>query len=185
MTADERKGAVLAVALKAFARDGLGGTSTETIAEAAGISQPYLFRLFGTKKQLFLETVALGCRAIIRTFGQASKGLEGEEALQAMGEAYTPLIGDRDVLLIQLQGYAASGDPEIRAFVSSRFREIVEFVAERTGLGAQPLREFFAMGMLCNVISALDLGTLDELFDDWRVEPEQAAFVESTSAERH
>jgi AcrR family transcriptional regulator len=184
MTADERKGAVLAAALKAFARDGYGGTSTEVVAESAGISQPYLFRLFGTKKQLFLETVALGCRAIIRTFDKASEGLEGEAALQAMGIAYAPLITDRDLLLIQLQGYAASGDPEIRASVSKNFREIVQFVAERTGLGPQPLREFFAMGMLCNVVSALDLGSLDELWGDWRHEPEQAAFVESLSAAR-
>ena len=40
----------------AFARGGLHGTSTEEIAEAAGISQPYLFRLFGTKKRLFVAT---------------------------------------------------------------------------------------------------------------------------------
>jgi AcrR family transcriptional regulator len=184
MTADERKHAVLAVALKAFARDGYGGTSTEAIAAAAGISQPYLFRLFGTKKQLFLETVALGCRAIVRTFDQASEGLEGEEALAAMGSAYAPLITDRDVLLIQLQGYASSGDPEVRAFTSDRFREIVEFVAARTGLGPQALREFFAMGMLCNVITALDLGSLDELWGDWRYEPEHTAFVASLSAAR-
>ena len=36
---------------------GLHGASTEDIAAAAGISQPYLFRLFGTKKELFLATV--------------------------------------------------------------------------------------------------------------------------------
>lgn len=184
MTADERKSAVLAVALKAFARDGYGGTSTEAIAEAAGISQPYLFRLFGTKKELFLATVALGCRAIIRTFELASEGHEGEAALEAMGIAYAPLISDRDLLLIQLQGYAASGDPEIRAFVSESFRGIVDYVARRTGLGPQPVREFFAMGMLCNVLSALDLGSIDELFGDWRDEPEHAAFVASLRAER-
>ena len=86
-----------------------------------------------------MESVALGCQAILRTFEQASEGLEGEAALEAMGTAYTPLITDRDLLLIQLQGYAAAGDPEIRAFTSERFREIVEFVAERTGLGPEQL----------------------------------------------
>jgi AcrR family transcriptional regulator len=157
---------VIRAACKAFARGGLSGTSTEEIAESAGISQPYLFRLFGTKKALFLQSVALGCGAIIRTFEQASEGLTGEEALQAMGESYTTLISDRDLLLIQLQGYAASGDPEIRAFVSERFEEIVHFVARRTGLGPAVLRDFFSIGMLCNVVVALDLGTLDDLFGD-------------------
>jgi AcrR family transcriptional regulator len=47
-TAAERREAVLAAALVAFAQGGLHGTSTEDIARAAGISQPYLFRLFGT-----------------------------------------------------------------------------------------------------------------------------------------
>ena len=53
-TAEERREAVLAAAMESFARGGLDGTSTEEIAEAAGISQPYLFRLFGTKKGLFV-----------------------------------------------------------------------------------------------------------------------------------
>lgn len=164
MTADARRAEILDVALKAFARNGINGTSTETIAAAAGISQPYLFRLFATKKQLFLATVALGCRAIIETFANVSEGLSGAEALTAMGKSYAPLITDRDILLIQLQGYAASGDPEIRSFVSDRFAEIVRFVADRTGLGPDELREFFATGMLFNVIAALDLGAIDELF---------------------
>ena len=56
-TAAERRDAVLRAAQVAFARGGLHGTSTEEIAEAAGISQPYLFRLFGTKKKLFVATV--------------------------------------------------------------------------------------------------------------------------------
>jgi AcrR family transcriptional regulator len=179
MTADERKQAVLSVAVRLFARDGYGGTSTEAIAEAAGISQPYLFRLFGTKKQLFLETVAVGCKAVLETFERVSVGLEGEAALEAMGAAYGPLITDRDLLLIQLQGYAASGDPDIRAFVSGRFRAIVEFVAHRTSLGPERVREFVAMGMLCNVISALELGSIDELFGDWSDQPEKAAFIAS------
>ena len=56
-TAAERRDAVLRAAQVAFARGGLHGTSTEEIAEAAGISQPYLFRLFGTKKKLFVASV--------------------------------------------------------------------------------------------------------------------------------
>lgn len=184
MTADERRSAVLSVALRAFARDGYGGTSTEAIAEAAGISQPYLFRLFGTKKQLFLQAVALGCQAVLRTFEKASEGLEGEAALEAMGHAYGPLIEDRALLLAQLQGYAASGDPEIRPFVAQCFADIVRFVATRTGLGPEQIRNFFAMGMLCNVVAAIDLGPMDELWGDWCEDTAHSDFVDSLSASR-
>jgi AcrR family transcriptional regulator len=171
MTADERRAAVLAVALKVFGRDGISGASTEEIAAAAGISQPYLFRLFGTKRELFLETVALGCAAIIRSFSEASEGLEGAEALEAMGRSYPALIANHDLLLIQLQSYAASGEPEIRAFTSAQFASIVHYVAGRTGLGPAAMRGFFATGMLCNVVAALDLGGLEELWGDLRDNP--------------
>ena len=56
-TAEERREAVLAAATREFAEKGLHGASTDTIARAAGISQPYLFRLFGSKKGLYLATV--------------------------------------------------------------------------------------------------------------------------------
>ncbi len=56
MGASQRREQVLAVAEEEFAATGLHGTSAETIARRAGISQAYVFRIFGTKKQL------LGCR---------------------------------------------------------------------------------------------------------------------------
>ena len=52
-TAEVRREAVLEAAAAEFSRKGLHGASTDAIAKAAGISQPYLFRLFGTKKELY------------------------------------------------------------------------------------------------------------------------------------
>lgn len=176
-TAEERRAAVLAAALRVFARDGINGASTEEIAAAAGISQPYLFRLFGTKRELFLETVALGCAAIVRSFEEASEGLSGAEALEAMGRSYPALIADQNLLLIQLQSYAASGDPEIRAFTSAQFAGIVRYVAGRTGLGPAAMRQFFAIGMLSNLVAALGLVELDELWGDLRDDPAAQAFL--------
>ncbi len=166
MTADQRRSAVLEAALRIFARDGINGASTEEIAKAAGISQPYLFRLFGTKRELFLETVALGYAALIRSFREAAEGLEGAEALEAMGRSYPSLIANRDFLLMQLQSYAACGDPEIREFTSAQFAQIVHCVANLTKQGPAAMREFFATGMLCNLMAALDLSGLEELWGD-------------------
>ena len=50
-SAEERREEILEAALVEFADRGLHGTSTEDIARRVGISQPYVFRLFGTKKQ--------------------------------------------------------------------------------------------------------------------------------------
>ena len=51
-SAQERREEIVEAALVEFAAHGLDGGSTETIAKAVGISQPYVFRLFGTKKKL-------------------------------------------------------------------------------------------------------------------------------------
>src|SRR6266704_6419775 len=88
-SAEERREQILEAALAEFAARGLDGGSTEAIAKAVGISQPYVFRLFGTKKQLFMATVERCMRGTLEMFHTASAGLAGEDALHAIGEAYT------------------------------------------------------------------------------------------------
>ncbi len=157
-TAEERREAVLAAASEAFARHGLYGTSTEDVATAAGISQPYLFRLFGTKKALFLATVERCMTDTLDLFRTASRGLRGEEALQAMGKAYEQMVvSDRTRLLGQLQAYAASDDPDVRAAIRRGYGELYAFVEAVADLPKDRVALWFAKGMLLNVIAAMDL----------------------------
>jgi AcrR family transcriptional regulator len=153
---------VLRVAVGAFAGGGYAGTSTEEIAAAAGISQPYLFRLFGTKRDLFIATMGVMHERIEETFRRAADGRSGEEAMQAMGLAYKELLGERDLLLVQLHAYAASEDEEIRSAARAGFRRLWTVVGELTGLPEQLVRGFFAQGMLLNVMAAIDAAALDE-----------------------
>src|SRR6478736_9372819 len=95
LSAAERREAILDAAQIEFAERGWAGTSTEDIARRAGISQPYLFRLFGTKKELFKASVARCLRETLEMFQRAAEGKRGEEALHAMGEAYVALLSDR------------------------------------------------------------------------------------------
>src|SRR3989454_2213305 len=114
-SAEERRESVLDAAFEEFAARGLDGASTEAIAERAGISQPYVFRLFGTKKELFKAVVARCFRQTLEAFQRAAEGKRGEEALHAMGETYAEqLLPDQTRLQVQMQAYAACGDPEIR-----------------------------------------------------------------------
>ncbi len=95
---------------------GYAGTSTDAIATRAGISQPYLFRLFGTKKDLFIATYDVVSSRIEEAFVAAADGLEGEAAMTAMGLAYLELLQDPDLLQVQLHGFvAAAADPDIAA----------------------------------------------------------------------
>ena len=157
-TADERREAVLIAATHEFAVKGYHGASTDDIARASGISQPYLFRLFHTKKELFIASTERCLRETLETFQRAAEGKSGEEALQAMGEAYGELIrSNPNRLRGQMQMYAACDDAEICAVVRKGYGELVDFVERASGVDPVRLSEFFARGMLINVIASMDL----------------------------
>jgi AcrR family transcriptional regulator len=157
-TAAERREAVLAAALVAFAQGGLHGTSTEDIARAAGISQPYLFRLFGTKKKLFVATVERCMADTLELFRAAAGDLRGEEALEAMGAAYAAMVTeDRTRLLAQLQAYAACDDPDVREAMRAGFGSLHLFVETVSGLDSEAVSRWFGAGMLLNVLAAMDI----------------------------
>src|ERR671934_462985 len=161
-TAEERREAVLDAALEEFALHGLGGASTEAIAAKAGISQPYVFRLFGTKKELFKAVVARCFRQTLELFQRAAEGKRGEEALHAMGEAYVDLLRDRVRLRAQMQAYAACSDPELCRVVRDGYGDLVAYVERVCGLPPDRVTSFFAQGMLINVMSAMGLKDSDE-----------------------
>ena len=167
MKASERREAVLAAAVTEFAARGLAGTSTEDVARRAGISQPYLFRLFPTKKALFLALVDRCFRQVAATFEAAAADRVGEDALDAMGDAYHRLLEDRTLLLLQLQAYAACDDPEIRAATRTGFKQLWALVERLSGLPYEQVVTFFAMGMLTNVAAAMDLPAVDERWTRW------------------
>src|SRR5438552_15018797 len=81
MTAEERRDAIVAAATEEFATGGLVGASTEAIARRVGVSQPYVFQLFGTKKELFLAVVGSCFSRIILAFEDAAaRWTPGDEA---------------------------------------------------------------------------------------------------------
>jgi AcrR family transcriptional regulator len=157
-SAEERRESILNVAIVEFATKGLHGTSTEDIARRAGISQPYVFRLFGTKKKLFAEACRRCMREVRDAMATASEGLSGDAALDAMGAAYVQLLeADPNRLKLQMHMYAASDEPEIRGVAREGFGELVAFVERASGASPAAITTFFARGMLINVIAAMGI----------------------------
>jgi AcrR family transcriptional regulator len=156
LSAAERRDDVLDAALIEFADRGFEGTSTEDIAKRAGISQPYLFRLFGTKKDLYIASVGRCYRDTLELFQRAAEGLRGEEALHAIGQAYMEQLETNRVWLrAQMQGYAASDDPDIRRVVREGFGDLVAYVRRVSDADWPVVWHFFATGMLLNVLSSM------------------------------
>ena len=164
-TADERRVTVLSAAITEFAKAGYSGTSTDAIAARAGISQPYLFRLFGTKKQLFIATYEQVGGRIVRELTRAAEGLEGDEALHAMGMTYVQLMEDSEMLQVQMHGYAAAtGDVDIAAACRHTFQVLWHLVHDKVGLDQEMIQNFFAHGMLLSVMSAIDILAVEEVW---------------------
>jgi AcrR family transcriptional regulator len=158
LTADERRAEILTVAQDLFAERGLYGTSTDEIARRAGISQPYLFRLFGTKKELYIATVERCFQETLEMFQDASAGKTGEEALKAISKAYhETVLADPHRLQGQMQAYAACDDPEVRAICRKGYGRLVEHVEAVSGFPSEEVRNFFAVGMFLNVIASMEL----------------------------
>jgi AcrR family transcriptional regulator len=167
-SAAERREEILAIAVRHFAAGGYSGTSTEAIAREAGISQPYLFRLFRTKRELFLACSDRACDHVADVFRRAAAGAPAGERMTAMGRAYKDeLLPERHEIMLLLQSYAACADPEIRAHVRERYGELVRLVAALAGVPVEQTWDFFAHGMLLNVIAALELDG-EPWFGAWR-----------------
>ncbi len=161
LTAEERREEILHVAVKEFGRTGLHGTSTETIAREVGVSQPYIFRLFGTKKELFMASVRWAFESTVARFREAGQAATDQhDAFRRIGYAYEELISDRRYLAIQLQAYASTSDPDIRKLVNDGFGEMVMEIQRQTKGTPQQLAVFVGRGMLLNVTSSM--GALDD-----------------------
>jgi len=151
LTAKERGDEVLRAAVRAFSASGYEGTKTDEIARLAGVSQPYVIRLFGTKQQLFLAAVQSVCERIEQIFREAA---EESPELSNLGANYHRLLSEPELLLVLLQGFSASGDPAIGDCVRERFGSIYQLVRDLTGASVEEARDFLAMGMLLTVMSA-------------------------------
>src|SRR3954469_6432213 len=168
-TADDRRETVLQAAMKVMAERGIAGTPTAEIARQAGISHPYLFRLYPTKSDLAVAVVERANRRIYNAFDAAvaTAGPEPEDKLHAMGEAYAQLLSDRELLLVQLHSHAAAAeDPAIREVARNGFKQLVEFVERAAGGDRQLVGRFFATGMLMNVMASVDAASTGEHWAD-------------------
>ena len=155
-SSDERREQVIRAAVKEFAERGFQATST--IAKRAGISQPYIYALFPNKHELFLATHAHVIGHIRDAFTEAARGLDDpEERLHAMGKAYIELLEERDEILVQMQSHAAARDPALRNVVRREFTGLIDHIERVAGVPRQKALDFVAVGMLLNVIAALDL----------------------------
>jgi AcrR family transcriptional regulator len=165
--ASERRDALIDAAVQEFAHGGLHGTPVDKIARRVGVAQPYVFSLFGSKRELFLAAVERGFELIGDTFSKAAEefdpaiALPDTDVLTAMGHAYSQLLeSHRDYLMIQHQAYAACDDEVIRERVRSLYARLVAHVKQLSDAPSERIDEFFRYGMWMNVAAAMGVEDL-------------------------
>ena len=163
-TAEERRKDVIAAAIIEFATYGLHGASTEAIAARAGISQPYVLRLFGTKKALFLAAVQeVGDQLMDlwqRALNDIDPALDPEEKLWAIGSYYQEAVREVHGLRLLLQSWAAAEDPEVRSEAQRCLREMHAWIVANVAAPPNAIQRWFAVGMMLTVASSIGAAEL-------------------------
>jgi AcrR family transcriptional regulator len=152
----ERREQILDAALREFSHKGLHGGSTMAIAAEVGISQPNIFRIFPTKREIFVATLGRVFTDVATTMLAAGER-DQSQPLQTMSDAWGRLMAKRENMLMLLQGYAASEDPVIRELMEGWTRNVFERMGAIPGVGDDIAHDFFAAGMLYMVAAAMDL----------------------------
>jgi AcrR family transcriptional regulator len=181
--ASKRRDALIEAAVHEFARGGLHGTPVDRIARAVGVAQPYVFTLFGSKRELFLAAVERGFELVAQTFTQAAAefdpatALPDVDVLQAMGNAYIEMLSThRDYLMLQLQSYAACDDELIRERVRTCYARLVAHVERLADAEPERIDDFFRYGMWLNVAAAMGVEDLSAGCDWMRAEQDAGAY---------
>ena len=165
MRVEDRKELVLTAATAVFGEHGYVGTTTDAVARAAGVSQPYVVRMFGTKESLFLAVLERALGRLVDAF--ESVIADGTDDLPArLAAAYGELLADRGLLLSLMHAFVLGSDPAIGSAARRGFLQVYGLLRHRAGFSAEEARDFLAQGMLLNTMVGIRMAAEDD--DDAR-----------------
>jgi TetR/AcrR family transcriptional regulator len=174
MASDERRELVLKAATEVFGQRGYAGTTTDQVAAAAGVSQPYVVRIFGTKEKLFLAVLQRALDVMMVAFRRALSEDPELPIAQRMGRAYIDLLQDRGLLLSLMHGFVLGADPEIGRLARCGFLEVYKFLKTEAGLDPAEAAEFLAHGMLLNTLVGI------RMTDEYDTNPDAREMLEGS-----
>ena len=148
---------MLIAASNVFGNLGYAGATTDAIAKAAGVSQAYVVRTFGSKENLFAEASERAINLIKDTFIRAAQKTKGADAKASMGHAYIELMADRSNLLIVMHLFTMGQHPRFGPIARTGFLEIYRVINDALNMGTEAAKDFLALGMLINVLLGIRL----------------------------
>lgn len=173
MSSDQRREQIVAAAIAVFGAKGYVGTTTDDVARAASVSQPYVVRLFGTKENLFLAALGSALDRLLAAFRSAPDVADLHQRGELMGQTYLNLLEVRGLHQILSQAFLLGAHPVIGPAARGGFAQVWHFLRDEAGFTPEEAQKFLATGMLINTMVGLrmteeygrDAG-MTELFDE-------------------
>jgi AcrR family transcriptional regulator len=116
LPAAQRRETLVAAASELFAQRGYDHVSLDEVAERAGVTKVIVYRHFASKKDLYLQLLAIHRDELLRTLA------EGMAAQRPVADR-VPAVADAWFSYVEVNPFAwamlfqdVTGDPEIRAF---------------------------------------------------------------------
>jgi TetR/AcrR family transcriptional regulator len=173
MASDERRVLVLEAATAVFGQRGYAGTTTDQVATAAGVSQPYVVRIFGTKEKLFLAVLHRALETLMTAFRGALAENSDVPAHDRLGHAYADLLVDRGLLLSLMHGFVLGADPEIGKTARHGFLDVYNFLKIEAGMTPAEASDFLAHGMMLNTLIGIRMA------DEYDTNPDARELLET------
>jgi AcrR family transcriptional regulator len=136
LPAAERRQAVLVTACRVFSRSSYRGATTAEIAAEAGVSEPILYRHFGSKRDLYLACLDEAWHRL-RACGS---GETGGLRIRAISQAYMDATGPVRLIDLWIQALSIAAEDEVIA------QKLKDQIREVHGWFADLIREGQAEG---------------------------------------
>lgn len=166
MKSEDRREQILEAAAAVFGERGYVGATTDAVAKAAGVSQPYVVRMFGTKAALFQQVLGRSLDTLIAHFRDEIAHPSSDDLSQCIGRRYVDLLADRGLLLSLMQGFMLGADPEIGPVARAGFLKVYRLLRDEAGFSAEEATGFLQGGMMINTLVGLRMGA------DYDTDPE-------------
>jgi AcrR family transcriptional regulator len=129
LSAGERRQAVLDTACRVFTSSSYRGATTAEIAREAGISEPILYRHFGSKRDLYLACLDEAWRTL-KEIADAAIAANPETCLGAVADAFMAKRAKIRLIDLWIQALTeAAGDRVIAEAVKAQIHEVHSFFA--------------------------------------------------------
>jgi AcrR family transcriptional regulator len=129
LRAEERRQAVLDTACQVFSKSSYRGATTAEIAREAGITEPILYRHFGSKRDLYLACLDEAWGSF-REFAEEAERANPAGCLGAIADMYMAQRARVRLVDLWIQAITeASDDATIAEAVRNQIREVHEFFA--------------------------------------------------------